>query len=144
MCPAGPLGGCGQTAEGPSRPPRGSAQDKHEAGDIMAAFRAHTGDVTQVNDWPSFPGGAQRNQPRAEGEHLSGAGTLLRPLGRSPVDSWPWTRQVILEQVRCMVTETAVPSLNSRKKHLGWVVKAKLLSRFQEHLDLAHLGHLQF
>ena len=43
-----------------------------------------------------------------------------------------------------MVTETAVPSLNSRKKRLGWVVKAKLLSRLQEHLDLAHLGHLQF
>lgn len=144
MCPARPLGGCGQRSECPSHPPRGSAQDKYRAGDRTAAFRAHTGNVIRNRDWPSFPAGALRNQSRAEGEHLSGAATLLRPLGRSPADSRPWMRQVTLEQVRCTVTEIAVPSLNVRKKHLGWVVKVKLPPRFQEHLDSAHLGHLQF
>lgn len=142
MCPAGPLGGCGQRPECPSRPPRGSAQDKYRAGDRTAAFRAHTGNVIRIRNWPSFSAAALRNQSRAEGEHLRGAATLLRPLGRSPADSRPWTRQVTLEQVRGTVTETAVPSLNVRKKHLG--VKVKLLPRFQEHLDSAHLGHLQF
>lgn len=142
-CPAGPLGGCGQRAECLSHPPRGSAQDKRKAGGSMAAFRAHKGNVIRIRGRPSFPGGAWRNQPRAECGHLSGAGTLLRPLGRSAADSRPWTGQATLEQVSCMATETAVPSLNTRKKHLGWAVEAKLLSGLQEHLDIAPLGHLQ-
>lgn len=142
MCPAGPLGGCGQRAECPSRPPRGSAQDKRKAGGSTAAFREHTGNVIRIRGWPSFAGGAWRNQPRAECGHLSGAGTLLRSLGRSAADRRPWTGQAALEQVSCMATETAVPSLPSQK-HLGWAVEVELLSRLQEHMDIAHLGHLQ-